>query len=58
VIEHDHEYCITDDGVMPGCPHFDDPAQNHPDEPHAARWDCGKECNNGTDPVLNDSKEG
>lgn len=20
MIEHDHEYCITDDGVAPGCP--------------------------------------
>ncbi|MEU4558399.1 hypothetical protein AB0F72_08415 [Actinoplanes sp. NPDC023936] len=23
-MSHDHEYCITPDGVMPGCPDFDE----------------------------------
>jgi hypothetical protein len=22
---HDHEYCITPDGIAPGCPNYDDP---------------------------------
>jgi hypothetical protein len=27
---HDHEYCITDEGVMPGCPNFgEQPGDEH-----------------------------
>jgi hypothetical protein len=27
-VEHDHEYCITPDGVAPGCPNFGEDASS------------------------------